>query len=191
MLANASSIQVISKTTRWIFFPSCIIPSRIFSWWFMRLIYGVSEKIAYKLDMLVWRIMMNKIYIGTCNRKCKLWPQEGYESRCGGGERKDIERYINMTIIKMNSWHLQNLFKISSIRPNACITMSFGPVQNGKVCHWHLSPLPRPWRRDSCPMLPPSHIPWTSCVPTDRHLEDSSRGIEGAMPLVRLCQSSD
>ena len=34
--------------------------------------YRVSQKVVYKLNMLVCHIMMNKIYTGTCVRKFKL-----------------------------------------------------------------------------------------------------------------------
>ena len=43
----------------------------------MYLIYGVFQKVVYKLNMLVCHIMMNKIYIRTCVREFKLRPLEG------------------------------------------------------------------------------------------------------------------
>ena len=42
-----------------------------------KILYRVSQKVGDKLNMLVYHIMMNKIYIGTCVRKFKLRPLEG------------------------------------------------------------------------------------------------------------------
>ena len=47
-------------------------------------IYRVSQNVVDKLNMVVCHIMMNKIYIGTCVRKCKLQPLEGDDRRLTG-----------------------------------------------------------------------------------------------------------
>ncbi|KFM63037.1 hypothetical protein X975_02648, partial [Stegodyphus mimosarum] len=65
-----------------------------------------------------------------------------------------------------------------------------GSVKNGQVCHGHVPPFPRSWRRDPCPMFLLSRTPWTSCIPTDRNSRQSGRGKAVVMQLVRLCQSS-
>lgn len=39
---------------------------------YLNYVYRVSRKVIYKLNMLVRDIMINKIFTGTCVRKCKL-----------------------------------------------------------------------------------------------------------------------
>lgn len=106
---------------------------------------------------------MNKIYVETSVRKCKLRTIESGKFSCGGKERKDIESGINMSSIIEHGLtfteNVQNPFHLPQcIHQNvdACI---HGPMQNEQVCHGHVPPLSRSRRRDPYPMLRVSRAP--------------------------------
>ena len=71
-------------------------------------IYRVSKKIAYKINMMVCHIIMNKIYAGTCVRKFKLRQLEGDNCRFGWGEKNDIDSGVNMIFITKHYYIAEN-----------------------------------------------------------------------------------